>query len=35
MGPYANRPSTTAVLFVVAAVVIALNVMLLIDTLGG
>ena len=35
MGPYANRPFTTAVLSVVAAVVIALNIMLLIDTLGG
>ncbi len=34
MGPYANRPFTTGVLVAVAAVVIALNVMLLVETLG-
>jgi manganese transport protein len=34
MGAYANRPFTTLVLCLVAAVVIALNIMLLIDTLG-
>jgi len=34
MGAYANRPFTTGVLAVVAAVVIGLNVMLLIDALG-
>ncbi|MEA4857812.1 Nramp family divalent metal transporter [Solidesulfovibrio sp.] len=34
MGPYVNRPFTTVVLAVVAAVVIGLNVMLLVDTLG-
>ncbi len=34
MGPYANKPSTTVVLAAVALVVIVLNIMLLIDTLG-
>ncbi|MGE4539349.1 MAG: Nramp family divalent metal transporter [Desulfovibrio sp.] len=34
MGEYANRPFTNAVLILVAAVVIALNIMLLIETLG-
>ncbi|UJX41618.1 Nramp family divalent metal transporter [Desulfovibrio sp. JY] len=34
MGEYANRPFTNAVLILVAAVVIALNIMLLIDILG-
>ncbi|WP_300164932.1 Nramp family divalent metal transporter, partial [Solidesulfovibrio sp.] len=35
MGKWANKPSTTALLAVIAAVVIALNVALLIDTLSG
>ncbi|WP_300164580.1 Nramp family divalent metal transporter [Solidesulfovibrio sp.] len=35
MGPYVNRPFTTGVLAVVALVVITLNVMLLVETLGG
>ncbi|WP_243359008.1 Nramp family divalent metal transporter [Fundidesulfovibrio terrae] len=35
MGKWVNRKSTVAVLAVIAAVVIALNVMLLIDMLGG
>jgi manganese transport protein len=35
MGPYVNRPFTTFVLAVVAAVVIALNVMLLVEVLGN
>uniref|UniRef100_I2PYW0 Mn2+/Fe2_transporter, NRAMP family n=1 Tax=Desulfovibrio sp. U5L TaxID=596152 RepID=I2PYW0_9BACT len=34
MGAYVNRPFTTGVLAVVAAVVIALNIMLLVDTLA-
>ncbi|EFL50535.1 natural resistance-associated macrophage protein [Solidesulfovibrio fructosivorans JJ]] len=34
MGEYANRPFTNAVLILVAAVVIALNIMLLVETLG-
>ena len=34
MGTYANRPFTTGVLAVVAAVVIALNILLLVDILG-
>ncbi|EHJ49105.1 natural resistance-associated macrophage protein [Solidesulfovibrio carbinoliphilus subsp. oakridgensis] len=34
MGSYVNRPFTTGVLAVVAAVVIALNIMLLVDTLA-
>ncbi len=35
MGPYVNRPFTTGVLAVVALVVIVLNVMLLVEALGG
>jgi manganese transport protein len=35
MGKWANKPSTTIILAVIAAVVIGLNVALLVDTLGG